>query len=160
MRTISRTDERAPEIDPSMITLDAPFWSWETALGASGPEMDSFAIGSVGLVREFVEHMVATGASAELGKRSIDWEAVEASVADARSYEHAIGRAVVIADQMCRGVFHDSGNVDAPSPPIEQDPFFAFSMAHVVPDFGRRSRYRTRMAKNVARLFGSRRTAS
>ncbi len=39
---------------------------------------------------------------------------MEASVADSRSFEQAIGRAVVIADQMCRGVFDDTHFRPAP----------------------------------------------
>ena len=63
---------------------------------------------------------MAKNASGLLGngrllRSAIDWEAVEAYVADSRSFEQAIGRAVVIADQMCRGVFEDSRLGAAPS---------------------------------------------
>jgi len=113
-------------------------------------------------VRKFVEHMVAKNALAVLGngrsaRHAIDWDAVEASVADSRTLEQAIGRAVVIADQMCRGVFDITQLGDA-SPLNVEVPFLTFSMADVVPDFGDESRYRTRMARKAGRIFGTRRT--
>ena len=91
---------------------------------------------------------------------AIDWLAVEASVGDARSIEQAIGRAVVVADQMSRGLFDNMQLGDTQSSSAGEVPFFAFSMADVVPDFGDESRYRTRMARKVARIFGNRRTVA
>jgi len=88
----------------------------------------------------------------------IDWGAVEASVADSRTLEQAIGRAVVIADQMSRGVFDDTHPGQSPSSLKPEEPFFAFSMADVVPDFGDGSRYRIRVARKMARILGTRRT--
>ena len=106
-------------------------------------------------------------------------EVVEASVADSLSFEQAIGRAVVIADQMSRGVLDEAqlGNApsslgdaplalgdaplalgDAPSSSDAGDPFFAFSMADVVPDFGGEHRYWTRVRTKMARIIGTRRT--
>jgi hypothetical protein len=112
-----------------------------------------------GLVRTFVEHLAAKNASEGLESyrsslRTIDWETVESSVADSRSFEQAIGRAVVIADQMSRGVFGDTHLAEAP--PTAENPFFSFSVADVVPDFGE-SRYRTRAARKLGRIFGGRR---
>ena len=127
------------------------------------PATDSFDIGSFDLVRQFVEHVVAKNAAAELGnghssQNAIDWEAVEAAVAGSRSFEQAIGRAVVMADQMCRGVFDDThlGGQLSPSSrrPVPRSHFSPSAMADVVPDFGDESRYRTRMARKVARIFG------
>jgi len=111
-----------------------------------------------------VEELVAENASAALGngrsaRYTIDWAAMEASVADSRTLEHAIGRAVVIADQVSRGVFDDNQTGGPPSPIKAEDPFFAFSLADVVPDFGDESRYRTRVVRKVARIFGTRQTA-
>ena len=69
------------------------------------------------------------------------------SVADSRTLEQAIGRAVVIADEMSRGVFDGAGLVDSAFSPNAENPFFAFSMADVVPDFGGERRYRSRMSR-------------
>ena len=132
--------------------------------GESPAAIDPFDVGSFDLVRKFVEQVVAKNTSgAMLGNgrsfgNAIDWEAVEASVADSRSFEQAIGRAVVLADQMCRGVFDDAHAGRSSSSLKTEDPFFAFSLVDVVPDFGDESRYRTRLARRVARIFGIRRT--
>ena len=74
-------------------------------------------------------------------------------MADSSTLEQAIGRAVVVADQMSRGVLDDTQPGDSPSLKPE-DPFFAFSVADVIPDFGDQSRYRTRVARRVTRIFG------
>ena len=113
-------------------------------------------------MRQFVEQVVAQNAATVLGngrsaQEPIDWGAVEAAVAGSRSFEQAIGRAVVVADQMCRGVFDDINFGGAASSPGSEEPFFAFSNADVIPDFGDESRYRTRMARKVAGIFGIRR---
>ena len=119
-----------------------------------------FDIGSLGLVREFVEHLVAKNASAfgngGSSRQVLDWGGVEASVADSRTLEQAIGRAVVIADQMSRGLFAGIAQCDSPPSLKTEDPFFEFSMADVVPDFGDESRYRTKVVRKVARIFGAR----
>jgi len=164
-RTKLATDARAPENCPSTVASDASFHTEEALPGGSASAIETFDIGSFGLVRTFVEHVVAKNASAALGngrsaRHAIDWEAVEASVADSRTLEQAIGRAVVIADQMCRGVFDITRLGDAPSRLKAEVPFFTFSMADVVPDFGDESRYRTRMARKAARIFGTRRTVA
>ena len=162
-RTVFSTVAGAPQNCPSAITSDSSFRSEEPLPGASASAIDHFDVGSFDLVRKFVEHLVAENASAELrngrsSRNAIDWDAVEASVADSRSFEQAIGRAVVIADQMWRGVFDDTHPGDASSSLKTEEPFFAFSLADVVPDFGDESRYRTRVARRVARIFGIRRT--
>ena len=100
---------------------------------------------------------VALGTSGS-ARQVVDWRAVDASVADSRSLEQAIGRAVVIADQMSRGVFDETHPGQPPSSLKAAEPFFAFSMADVVPDFGDGTRYRTRVARKMARLLGTRRT--
>ena len=133
-----------------------------TLSSGSTSDTDSFDLESFDLVRRFVEHVVVKNASAVLGngrssRNAIDWEALEASVSDAGSLEQAIGRAVVIADQMCRGVFDGTHLSDAQSSLKAEDPFFAFSMAEVVPDFGDGSRYRTKVAKKVTKILGIRR---
>jgi hypothetical protein len=128
----------------------------------SGSPTSTFDIGSLDLVREFVEHVVTKNALAgsmdHSSRHAIDWDALEASIANSSTLEQAIGRAIVIADQMGRGVFHDAPLAEVPTSLAKDDPFFSFSMADVVPDFGDESRYRSRMVRKVARVFGSRRT--
>lgn len=158
-RTIFSTDEGPPQNFPTTVTPEFSFSSEEAFPGRSVPAIESFDIGSFDLVRKFVEHVVAQNTSKVLGngrafRPVIDWEAVEACVADSRSFEQAIGRAVVIADQMCRGEFGDNHLGDAPMSLKPEEPFFAFSLADVVPDFGDESRYRSRVARRVARAFG------
>jgi hypothetical protein len=158
-RTIFSTDASAPHDCPTTDTPEFFFGSEEAFPGRSDPALESFDIGSFDLVRKFVEHVLSQNTSTVLGNgRSfrpvIDWVAVEASVADSRSCEQAIGRAVVIADQMCRGRFDDNHLGDAPTSPNREEPFFAFSLADVVPDFGDESRYRSRVARRVTRVFG------
>jgi hypothetical protein len=152
-------DGRPPDNSLSTVAPGSRFAS-EHSRGSDAAE-DSFAIGSFGLVRQFVEHLAARNASESLESyrsslRTIHWETVESSVADSRSFEQAIGRAVVVADQMSRGVFGDVQLAEAP--PAAENPFFPFSVADVVPDFGDESRYRTRVARKLGRIFGARRS--
>jgi hypothetical protein len=122
----------------------------------------SYDIAAFDLAREFVEQLVGWNQPGDPGNgRSssdpVDWETLAAAVANSRSLEHAIGRAVVIADAMCRGVFDHTQLCVAP-PSIETEnpnPFFGFSMTGVVADFGDESRYRTKVAKKMARIFGA-----
>ena len=162
MRTILSTDASGPENCPPTITADSSFPAGVALPGDTASASTPFDIRSFDLVRKFVEHVIAKNASAVHGnggssRNAVDWEAVEASVADSRSFEQAIGRAIVIADQMCRGGFDDAQLGETPSPLKVNDPFFAFSMADVVPDFGDERRYRTRVARKVGRIFGTRR---
>jgi hypothetical protein len=129
----------------------------DSAVSAAEP----FAVRSVGFLRTFAEHIVAANASmrpdnGQSSRHVIDWDAVEASVADAQTLEQAIGRAVVIVDQMSRALFVRSEQLSDPwPPPSADDPFFAFSMVDVVPDFGDESRYRKRVANTMAKIFGA-----
>ena len=155
-----------------MITRDASLSAKATA-ESSAPVSHSFDIGEFDLVRRFVEHLIVTNASGEAGygcssANAVDWESVATSVADSPSLELAIGRVVVIADQLTRGIVEtsqvadartDSHVSDALTPPTGEDPFFAFSVADVVPDFGD-SRYRTKLARRVARIAGRRTEAT
>jgi hypothetical protein len=113
------------------------------------------------LVRGFVEHLLAGNPSGNAGNGrppsdAVDWGTLAASVASSRSLEHAIGRAVVIADQLSRGVVEgvQLGDRRTP-PPISDEPFFAFTVDDVVPDFGD-SRYRSRVARRVGGIVGNR----
>jgi len=134
----------------------------EEVSGASPTSAATFRVGSFDLVRRFAERILEQNAAPSPGnsERSvvgIDWSAVEAAVADARTLEQAIGRAVVIADQMSRGLSDDCQLRVLPTWPGVEDPFFAFSMDDVVPDFGDGSRYRSKVRKRVAKIFGNRR---
>jgi hypothetical protein len=158
MPTTLSTDAGASQDGPSTIEHAS---SSPEAGPLEGPDScaDSFKIGSFDLVRQFVEQVVAKNVSAALGngrssRLNIDWAVVEAAVADSSSHERAIGRAVVIADQMCRGVVDDTHLGDLASSLNPEELFFAFSIADVVPDFGDESRYRTKMARRMARIFG------
>jgi hypothetical protein len=122
----------------------------------------SIATGSFDLVRKFLEHLVVENAAGPLGRGGsaqceIDWAAVEASTTECQTLEQAIGRAIVVADQMSRGVFAGIQYADLWPSYDANDPFFAFSVADVAPDFGDESRYRKRVAKKVAGILGTRR---
>jgi hypothetical protein len=145
------------------MTLDSSLRSVDPLPSGSTSAIVPFNIGSFDLVRKFIEHMVAKSTSTMLEhgssyRNAIDWEMVEASVAGASSFEQAIGRAVVIADRMGRGVY-DATLPGSSSCGKAEDPFFEFSLTEVVPDFGDGSRYRTKLANRVARIFGRRRAA-
>jgi len=134
----------------------------QEALAGTSEDASSAAscdIGSFDLVRKFVEQVLKTNESTNPigdcpGRSVVDWETVVAAVADCDSLEQAIGRAVVIADQMSRGL-SDGAQLQADSSRHnDEQHFFAFSLADVDPDFGDESRYRTKVAKRVAQLLG------
>jgi hypothetical protein len=161
-RLTDSTNAWPPENRSSTIEAGHSLRVEESSRPESTPLVVLSDIRSFELVRRFVEHMVAKNSPATLGNdrsslRGIDWETIEASVADSRSFEQAIGRALLIADQMCRGVFEYKRFGEAPS--NVENPFFPFSVADVIPDFGDESRYRTKVARKVGRIFGTRRTA-
>jgi len=163
IRTTHSTNGRQPESRPSAIEPRNSLRVEESFPSGSASAFASFDFESFELVRSFVEHVVATNALAGVGfggstGHTIDWSALEASVADCNTVEQAIGRAVVIADQMSRGAFDYTQLPDSPASLKTEDPFFAFSMADVIPDFGDESRYRTRVARKMTRMFGTRST--
>jgi hypothetical protein len=164
-RTTGSTEPRQPDKRPWTVESGDPPRVGESFPPGSASAVGSFDIESFGLVRRFVEHVVAKNASAPFGNdgsagHAVDWGAVEVSIAGSRTLEQAIGRAVVIADQMSRGLCDGSQPGDPSSSLKVEDPFFAFSMADVVPDFGDGSRYRTRVTRKVSRIFGARRAAA
>ena len=125
----------------------------DAASSPSGPLARNFEVSSFELVRAFVTRVVENeGSSRAQPLPPVDWRAVEAAVSDSTSLEQAIGRAVVIA-ALSRRVALDEPvqSVDEPEPG-SSEPFFAFSMADAVADFGD-SRCRTRMANRVGRMF-------
>jgi hypothetical protein len=111
--------------------------------------------GSFDLLCRFVEHLMVTNGAETCQSESttarVDWELIRASVAGSPSVEHAIGRAAVIADRMIRGALENATALIALPEPNE-DPFFAFSVADAVPDFGDNSRYREWVIRRVGRL--------
>ena len=146
-----------PTIQPGPPVLAEP----SQLLLESTPATTFTEIGSFDLVRKFVEHVVENAGRA-LGHGGsapceIDWAVVEASTSDCLTLEQAIGRAVVVADQISRGVFDGSHSADLPPYFDANDPFFAFSVADIAPDFGDESRYRERVVRKVAGIFGTRR---
>jgi hypothetical protein len=125
-----------------------------TTEDASATRTAYFDISAFSLVRTFVEQVIATGgsaSSADANSRTaiIDWDVVGNSVACSASFEQAIGRAVLIADQMSRGVFQDESPEVSPSSRQDAEPFFSFSVGNAIPDFGDESRYRTRVARKM-----------
>jgi hypothetical protein len=125
-----------------------------TTEDASAIHADYFDISAFSLVRNFVEQVIATGgpaSSVDVYARTavIDWDVLGNSVARSASFEQAIGRAVLIADQMSRGVFQDESPEVSPSSLQDAEPFFAFSVGNAIPDFGDESRYRTRVARKM-----------
>jgi hypothetical protein len=123
---------------------------------------DFIDIGEFGMVRSFVDHLVAKQALEEPDNRSSrrqppNWETLVAAVADSRTLEQAIGRAVVIADRLARGLVDEFDWDEVGTPRAIDDSFFAFTMADVVPDFGD-SRYRARVSRRVAGIIGIRST--
>jgi hypothetical protein len=116
----------------------------------------------LGIVRSFVEHLVAKRALEEpdnpsSGCKPPIWETLVAAVSDSRTLEVAIGRAVVIADRLARGFVDEFESGEADTPRTADDSFFAFTMVDVVPDFGD-SRYRARVSRRVAGIIGTRPT--
>jgi len=91
----------------------------------------------------------------------VDWDAIEAAIASSSSPERALGQAILTAHHNMNRVPLDltsAGFADVSDTQPEwsvraDEPFFAFSVAEVVPDFGDESRYRTRVARRVARLM-------
>jgi hypothetical protein len=121
-----------------------------------------FDVSSFELVRTFAETVLCRDRSDDdvLRYHPIDWKAVEAAVSDCATIEQAVGRAVVVADQMSRGLVEGIPIEGASADPKREDPFFAFSMADVDADFGDESRYRSRVARRVARFVRPRRTVA
>jgi hypothetical protein len=112
----------------------------------------------------FIQNQAVTNAARQPeGDRdsppAIEWELVTEAIGGAHSVEQAIGRVVVIVDQINRGarlnrdVLDDQGQCLASPPVRDDDPFFAFSVIDSLPDFGDQSRYRTRLAKKVGRML-------
>jgi hypothetical protein len=122
----------------------------------SGASVD----GSFEILEEFVEHLAETGVSRapvdDHGRTpTIEWDLAVEAIEDCASMEQAIGRALVVADQMNREVV--TGESVSPSPVQDEDPFFSFSVADSLPDFGDHSRYRSKLAKKVGRMIRTRR---
>ena len=162
-RMIPSADPSASESNPSTEPGSSQYET--TGAGHAVPAPDPFDFDAFGLVREFVEKVVVPGAAASLGEEHahahvIDWDVVRASVANSSSFEQAIGRAVVVADQMSRGIFaYDPEGVPFASPD-DAEPFFAFSVGNAIPDFGDESRYRTKVARRMGGILKRRKSVA
>lgn len=158
-----------PEGRPSALASDAPHRVRIASQGSSAPVLGSAESRTFELVRTFLEHLAAKSASsgdlesAFCSRPAIDWAAVEAAIDGSLSLEKAVGRAVVVADHMRRSETIGTRLGEEPSkstmalPPTSEIPFFSFSVAELVPDFGDESRYRTKVARRVATILRIRR---
>jgi hypothetical protein len=75
---------------------------------------------SLDLARRFVDFLFARTATPKSGKTSDrpkpgprDWEILQAAVANTSSLEQAVGRSIVVADLLARGVYQDLGEADS-----------------------------------------------
>ena len=165
--TALQTDDVSGDIAASAtraLTFRSPPMIVNGPAASSDPTIRSFDC-SFELFRRFVQHIVASNTSEAIeegggSRTSINWVALRDAVAHSDSIEQAIGRAVVIADRMSRGALKDHDMSVMPSSVSYDDPFFAFSVADAIPDFGDQSRYRTRVTSKVARFLGTRRTVA
>lgn len=128
------------------------------------PTVDSFDIGAFELARTFVDHLVAQQAAGagrvpSSTSGTIDWEALTRSVGDASSLEMAIGRAVASADRLLRETPGQDQVIETGPPSTTEAPFFAFTQADAVPDFGDES-VRSRLVRKVSGIVGKRRAAA
>jgi hypothetical protein len=157
------TTARLPKDPPSEFRPGPPVLAQQSRFSPESASITtSVANGSLDLARKFLEHLMLENAAGAVGRGGsvqyeIDWATVEASTSDCQTLEEAIGRAVVVAHQMSRGVFDDIQGAGSWPSYDANDPFFAFSVADVAPDFGDESRYRKRVARKVAGILGTRR---
>lgn len=131
-------------------------------VGESHQHLD-MADPSFEIVRHFVEHLAEANEPGSLEKPQaspplINWKPIRTAIAGSRSIEQAIGRAVVVADQMNRGKSDDPNVGDMLLRPEPEDhPFFAAITADAVPDFGDHSRRGKRVARRLTGAFPFRR---
>jgi hypothetical protein len=114
--------------------------------------------GAFEVFREFVEHIVIRNDLERPEQvrnclRTFEWRAIHCAVADTSSLEQALGRAVVFAGRMHQKPIADTSGDMSQRVFSDDEPFFAFSVANALPDFGDQSRYRTRVTKRVVGLF-------
>jgi hypothetical protein len=113
-------------------------------------------------LERFFDHLAETNASRpreanESPSPAVEWGVAAEAIADSTSVEQAIGRTLVIANQMNREMPVDESGSLRSSDAQDEAPFFAFSVADSLPDFGDQSRYRTKFAKKVGRVLRPRR---
>jgi hypothetical protein len=84
--------------------------------------------------------------------RSIDWPAIRDAITGAPSLERAVGRAVVLGARSARGETLGMAPGAMTLDLSLVDPFFSFSVADVVPDFGDH-RPRTWLSQKFTRVF-------
>jgi hypothetical protein len=136
--------------------------------------------GTLEILEQFFEHLGAINASRVSAddRRSalpLEWTPAIEAISDSLSIEQAIGRSVVIADQLHQGAFARQRDRERTVDQMSRgcsvdhshnttsfviqdgDPFFSFSVADSLPDFGDQSRYRTRLANKIGRMLKPRR---
>jgi spore germination protein YaaH len=116
-----------------------------------GPEV--FDIRSIDLVRQYVEHLAAkrTGFDCDgvqTSRAATDWDEICQCIAGSESLEEAIGRAVVVADLMSRGLYEseNGGKIDQE----DSNHFFSFDNSTATAHFGDKTRLRTWINERVS----------
>jgi hypothetical protein len=160
-RPLSDADAESLHRHPDTMTVDnSPLAEHEAQ--RSSTVAGAFDMGGFEIARKFVQHLVAehagdAGKCGSSARRAVGWEPLAISVRDLPSLEAAIGRVVVVADRLSREASSHLEVESWKSSTIE-DPFFTFSLADVVPDFGP-DRYRSRVARRFASMIGRRQAA-
>jgi spore germination protein YaaH len=125
----------------------------------SGPSVGvdgTFDIRSIDLVRQYVEHLVSRSTSGGTSPETVEideaiiWEMIQRSIAGSESMEEAVGRAIVVADQISRGSLEVPQLSAKGSHGKEHSSFFSVNMSSATPDFGDDSRFRKKVAEGVA----------
>jgi hypothetical protein len=173
----SRLEALLP-VTPALETKDQSSRASTPQAGAKAASSDALlrllngtsANGSFEILEKFVDHLKSTGplrgtVVEQNCAPSIEWDLAEEAIVHCTSIEQAIGRTLVVADQINKRVAtHDGRNTSSstvrsenPASVRDEDPFFSFSVVDSLPDFGDQSRYRSKLAKRVGRMLRPRR---
>jgi spore germination protein YaaH len=109
----------------------------------------SFDVRSFEIVRRYLEQLESRDARKGVTWGASDWERVLHSVEGADSLEQAIGRAVIVADQIVGSI--PVKTKDTVPPPEIEGSFFAFDSFSAIPEFGDGARIRTKVAGRLSR---------
>ena len=114
----------------SSVTLppEVPTDEGERSGGLPAAGSLTFAGESFGLVEQFVEYLADRGSP-------VDWSAIRTAAQGSGSLEQEIGRAVLVADQMSRGVFAGAVADAAPTQPPNRRRLIAFRAVTRRPPF-------------------------
>jgi hypothetical protein len=131
METDSTTDAATPEPCP-LTDYDGMHRSGEGPLNGSVDTSDGTFDGEqFELVKQFVEHLITEdrsgGAESDPAPPDgkVDWGVIQAATQGSDSLEQKIGRAVLVADQMSRGVFRYENQDVGPARPATPRRFFS-----------------------------------